>query len=107
MDFLYGQLGQTTGGGFLGLAPFILIMVIIYVLMIRPQMKQQRQKREMLANLKKGDRVVTAGGVLGTVVGFKDKNSVVALAVAKNVVLHVTKSAISSLADSEMESGKN
>lgn len=103
MDFLYSQTGQGTGGGFLSFFPFILIMVIIYFLMIRPQMKQQRKKREMLANLRKGDRVVTAGGLLGTIAGFKDKNSVVVLAVAKNVTLQVTKSSISGLAGKEAE----
>ena len=44
MDFLYGQTGGAAGGGFLGFLPFILIMFVIYFLMIRPQMKQQKGK---------------------------------------------------------------
>ena len=83
--------------------PFILIMVVIYFLMIRPQVRQQRQKKEMLQNLKKGDRVVTAGGIRGTIAGFKEKNSVVILTVAKNLALHVNKSAISDLAEKQTE----
>ena len=101
MEFLYGQAAGPAGGGMLAYLPFILIIVVIYFLMIRPQMKQQRQKREMLEKLEKGDRVVTAGGILGTIAGFKEKNSVIILAVAKNVAVHVNRSAISGLAEKE------
>ena len=103
MEVLYGQTNGAAGGGFLGFLPFILIMFVIYFLMIRPQMKQQRKKREMLGKLKKGDRVVTSGGVHGTIAGFKEKNSVVVLSVDKNVALHVSKSAISGFAGGEGE----
>ncbi|MEE9165943.1 MAG: preprotein translocase subunit YajC [Candidatus Neomarinimicrobiota bacterium] len=106
MDFLFSQTNQTPGGGVFGFLPFILIMFIIYFLMIRPQMKQQRKKKEMLQNLKKGDRVVTAGGILGTIAGFKDKDSVIVLNVAKNVTLHVTKSSISGFAQKEVPPGQ-
>jgi len=106
VEFLFGQGSGSSGSGLLGFFPFILIMLVIYLLMIRPQMKQQRKKREMLENLKKGDHVVTAGGIRGTIAGFKNKNSVVVLAVAKNLVLHVNRSAISGMVEKEMESGE-
>lgn len=99
MDILFAQADAPGGGGFLGLLPFILIIFVIYFLMIRPQMKQQRIKREMLGKLKKGDRVVTTGGVYGTIAGFRNKDSVVVLNVDKNVALHVSKSAIAALAE--------
>lgn len=104
MDILFAQGNPPGGGGFLGLLPFILIIFIIYFLMIRPQMKQQRKKREMLQRLKKGDRVITTGGLYGTIAGFKNKDSVVILNVDKNVALHVSKSAISALAEPARES---
>lgn len=107
MDILYAQGNGAPGGGFLGLLPFILIIFVIYFLMIRPQMKQQRKKREMLEKLKKGDRVITSGGVYGTIAGFKNKDSVVVLSVDKNVALQVSKSAISALADRGKETGDN
>ncbi len=95
MDFLYAQ--SSSGGGILGFLPFILIFVVIYFLMLRPQMKQQKEHRKLLENLKKGDKVITSGGIHGTIAGFKDKNSIVLLMVEKNVKLSVNKSAISGL----------
>ena len=53
--------------------PFILILAIMYFLMIRPQAKRQKEKQKMLEALKKGDRVVTIGGIHGIVSGFKGK----------------------------------
>ncbi|MFQ6615450.1 MAG: preprotein translocase subunit YajC [Fidelibacterota bacterium] len=105
MDILFAQGNGPSGGGFLGLLPFVLIIFVIYFLMIRPQMKQQRAKREMLGKLKKGDRVITTGGVFGTIAGFKDKDSVVVLNVDKNVALKVSKSAISALAEPGKDTG--
>ena len=64
------------GGGQSSLVPFLiqlgLIVAIFYFLLIRPQQKQRRQHEQALANLKKGDEVVTAGGVVGEVVHIKD-----------------------------------
>lgn len=64
---------QATGGGALGaLLPFILIIVIFYFLLFLPTQRRQKQTQQMLANLKSGDRVVTTGGIRGTVVVIKD-----------------------------------
>jgi preprotein translocase subunit YajC len=95
VDFLYAQ--SSSGGGILGFLPFILIFVVIYFLMLRPQMKQQKEHRKLLENLKKGDKVITSGGIHGTIAGFKEKNSIVVLMVDKNMKLSVNKSAISGL----------
>ncbi len=95
MDFLYAQ--SSSGGGILGFLPFILIFVVIYFLMLRPQMRQQKEHRKLLENLKKGDKVITQGGIHGMIAGFKEKNSIVLLMVDKNVKLSVNKSAISGL----------
>ncbi len=65
--------------------------------MLRPQMKQQKEHRKLLENLKKGDKVITSGGIHGTIAGFKENNSIVLLMVEKNVKLSVNKSAISGL----------
>lgn len=101
MDYLYAQ--TSTGGGLLGFLPFILILVVVYFLMMRPQMKQRKEREIMLANLKKGDKVVTSGGIHGTITGFKEKDSTLILTVGKNVKLTVSKSAVSGLAS---EKGK-
>lgn len=80
-------------GGLIGLWPIVLIFVIFYFLLIRPQQKKQKQHQKMLESVKKGDRVVTSGGVYGTVVGVKD--NVVVLKIAENVKVEFAKSAIS------------
>lgn len=55
-----------------GFLPFILIFVIFYFLLFLPTQRRQKRQREMLANLKNGDRVVTTGGLRGTIVSIKD-----------------------------------
>jgi preprotein translocase subunit YajC len=60
--------------------PIIAIMVIMYFLIIRPQQQKQKQADAMLKALKKGDRVLTTGGILGTVVGIDDARAVLKIA---------------------------
>lgn len=91
------------GGGFAAFLPFILIMVVIYFLMIRPQSKRQKDKRLMLENLKKGDRVITIGGIHGNIAGLKNNGKVVVLKVDKNMNITVNKSAIAGLAGNVSE----
>ncbi len=63
--------------------PFIVIMVIFYFLIMRPKQQEQKRHETMLTALKKGDRVLTSGGLFGTVVGVKE--NVVVLKIADNV----------------------
>jgi preprotein translocase subunit YajC len=72
--------------------PLILIFLIIYFLMIRPQQQRQRQTRDMLGTLKKGDRVLTTAGIYGTVVGVDEAKAV--LKIADDVRVEFAKSAI-------------
>lgn len=104
MDIIYASTqGGGGSGGMLSILPFILIMLILYFLMIRPQAKRQKEKRTMMAALKKGDRVVTIGGVHGTVVGLKNQGKIVVIKVDKNTNLTVVKSSIAGLAESVTE----
>jgi preprotein translocase subunit YajC len=85
-----------SAGGLLGaFLPFILILGVMYFLLIRPQMKKQKQHQNMLSELKKGDRVVTSGGMFGTVFGFNDEQNKVILKVSDDVKIEFLKSAIS------------
>ena len=96
--FAGGQGAQ--GGGFIAYLPFVLILGIMYFLMIRPQAKRQKEKQKMLSDLKKGDRVVTIGGIHGTISGFKSKEKkVVILKVDKDTSMTVNKSAIAGFTD--------
>ena len=81
--------------------PTIAIFLIFYFLVIRPQQKQQSEHKKMQEGLKKGDRVLTSGGVYGTVVSLRGPD--VELKVAENVKLLVARSAISQLANPSAE----
>lgn len=74
------------------LAPLAIIFAIFYLLMIRPQQKQQKKVREMLAAVKKGDRVITRGGMLGVVHGIAD--NIVTLEIADNIKVKFNRDAI-------------
>jgi preprotein translocase subunit YajC len=76
----------------LSLLQFVPIFLILYLLLIRPQQQRQKKLNEMLKMLKKGDRVVTTGGIIGTVVGVDDAKTVIKI--ADDVRVEFTKSAI-------------
>ena len=82
-------------GGLVTLIPFIAMFFIFYFLIIRPQQKRQREHEKLLAGLKKGDRVSTAGGLLGTVVGVHDDR--VVLKIAENVKVEQLKSTVTAV----------
>ncbi len=79
----------------LQLVPFIFIFVIFYFMLIVPQRKQQKEHKNLLANLKKNDEVVTASGIHGTIVNVKDTS--VILRVDENVKIEVEKVSIAAL----------
>jgi len=83
-------------GGFLSfLLPILLIWAIFYFLLIRPQQVKQKQHQEMISSLRKGDKVVTAGGIYGTIVNVKEDTFV--LKVDDGVRIEFAKSAIAKL----------
>ncbi len=75
--------------------PFILMFVILYLLIIRPQQKKQRDHQRMVDELKKGDRVVTSGGMHGTITGIKEQEGILIVQVAKEVQIEVSRGSIS------------
>ncbi len=82
----------------LGMQSFLLpiiLVAVMYFLMIRPQMKRQKEHRAMLEKLAKGDEVITSGGIAGTVVALSD--AFITVEVASGVQLRVQKGAISSV----------
>ncbi len=86
------------GGGLAAMLPFILIMSIVYFLMIRPNTKKQKEKQQMIQSLKKGDKIITIGGIHGTIAGIKQKGSILVLNLGKNVNITVNRSSIAGLA---------
>ncbi len=97
--------GAATGAGESGAlyaqvlqyAPFLLIMVVFYVLWLRPQSQKQKETRAMLAAIRRGDRIVTAGGILATVTRAKDDTNEVEVEIAPNVKVTVLRDTIGSV----------
>ena len=83
------------GGGLMSFLPIILMFVVLYFLMIRPQMKRQKEQKAMIDALAKGDEVITAGGLLGKVTKVSD--AYVTLEVAEGTEVVMQKAAITLL----------
>ncbi len=103
MDFLAyamgGGTGQGGGGaqgaGFGAFIPLLLMFAIFYFLLIRPQQKKAKEHRDMLSTLKKGDRVISSGGLHGVVTGLTD--DVVTMEIAPKVRVKVSRGSISAI----------
>jgi len=90
------SLPRGSGSGLMQMLPMILgIIALFYFFMIRPQQKQQKERREMLASLSKGDRVVTSGGICGTIVSLKEKSVVLRVSDDDNIKMEFVRGAIS------------
>ena len=88
---------QDSGSMTLMIMMFGAIALAFYFIIIRPQKREQRQRQVMLESVKKGDKVVTIGGIHGVVVDVDSNASIVTVEVAKNVRLNFTKSSVSSI----------
>ncbi len=84
------------GGGLGMLLPILLFIPLLYLFMIRPQQKRQKQWQQMLANIKPGDRVTTAGGIRGVIISIKD-DAIILRVAPDNLKLEVAKTAIGSV----------
>jgi preprotein translocase subunit YajC len=90
---LMAQVGGT--GGLMAFLPLVIIMGIFYVLLILPAQRRQKKTQEMINALKNGDKVVTTGGLFGTIVGIEGDS--VQLRIADQVKVKVLRSAVSGL----------
>lgn len=86
------------GGGLGFLVPMLLVFGVFYLLLIRPQQKKQRQLQAQIADLKAGDKIITTGGVIGTITAVKDASFMVRS--AEKTILEIARSAVAGI-DSE------
>jgi len=77
----------------MNIVPFVLIFVIMYFLMIRPQQKRQQEHQEMIKNVRRGDQVIMSGGLIGKVTKVSDDNEL-ELEIADNVKVRVSRNSI-------------
>ena len=94
--------GGEGAGGFTGFIPLILMFVIFYFLLIRPQQKKTKEHRQMISNLKKGDRIVTSGGIHGRITGMDE--STITVEIADKVRVKVVRGNVSNLSQPAAQS---
>ena len=94
------QSGGFAEGG-LGLMPIILVMIIFYFLLIRPQQKRAKKHKAMLAELKRGDKIITNGGLTGTIVKVVDDSETIEVEIAKDVKVNVVRTMIADVRDKD------
>ena len=101
--FIFFQQPQGGGGGsfIVAILPWVLIFGVFYFLLIMPQRKRQRQLQEMIGNLKAGDRVVTNGGILGTITAVRDNTFLIRS--GEKSILEISRSAIAAVQGEEEE----
>jgi len=83
---------QSGAGGLIQLMPILLIILVFYFLIIRPQQKRQRQLQETISNLKIGDRIVTTGGVIGVITTVRDTSFIIRS--ADKSILEIARTAV-------------
>ena len=89
------QAGSGPGSILIQMAPIFLVLGIFFFLVIRPQQRERKRREAMLASIKKGDRIVTTGGLIGTVVGLGDQT--LTLKIADSVRVECLRSAVTGL----------
>lgn len=86
------------------LLPFALMFLVLYLLILRPQMKKQRNQQRMIDELEKNDEIVTSGGIHGTILNIKD--DILVVKIADNVKIEVSRAAVSRVKNKEDDKGK-
>jgi preprotein translocase subunit YajC len=99
--------GGQGAGGFTAFVPLILMFIIFYFLLIRPQQKKTKEHRETISNLKKGDRIITSGGMHGRITGVND--TTLTVEIAEKVRVKIARGNVAALIQpsSQPQAGKN
>ena len=99
----FAQSAGSSAGGFSigGLIPFILIFVIFYFLLIRPQQKRVKEHKNMVQSLKRGDVIVSAGGIIGKIIKATDGSDQITVEISKGVNVEIVRQMVSELKNSK------
>ena len=100
-----GGSGQGQADAWTSLVPLILLMVVFYFVLIRPQQKKAKQHTEMLKTVKAGDKIVTSGGVIGVVISVKEKGGVTIR--SADAKLEITRAAIAEITERGSEKSES
>ena len=99
--FAQSAAGGAGGFSLQGLLPFVLIFIIFYFLLIRPQQKRVKQHKLMVESLKRGNKVLTAGGILGVVTKAVDGSETISVEISQGVVVELARQMISEVRGEE------
>jgi preprotein translocase subunit YajC len=91
--------------GLMSLFPFVMIFFIFYFMLIKPQMKKQKEHQDTISSLKKGDKIVTTGGIIATIVKLED--DLLHVEIAPEVKIKITRSAVTSIYDNSSNNAKS
>lgn len=103
METLHILAQQQKGGGLFQLVFLVLMFVVMWVILIRPQQKRQKELKAKQASLKKGDKIITIGGIHGTVNAVSPGS--ISLRVAENVFMKIDKSAVATIENEKADAG--
>ena len=108
MDILFAQ-DTVSGSGIAAFLPILLIGLVFYLLILRPQTKQRKQHDKAIVNLKKGDKIITRGGLYGKIISFQGKNdNKITIDAGSGIKLNIERSYIANLVkNNENESPKD
>ena len=89
----YAQTGTPLDFGLQGILPIVLMFVVFYLLLLRPQQQRVKQHKEMVSNIRRGDTVITSGGIIGKVTKVRDENEI-EVEIAENTRVRVLKGTV-------------
>lgn len=98
-----GSGSGSAGNPIAAILPMFAIIIVMYLLMILPQQRKQKEHRKMLDNIQKGDKVITAGGLVGSIAGIKEKENTVLLKVSDTTKIEILRSSISQIVKGKTE----
>ena len=93
----YAQEAASQAFDIMGFVPFILVFILFYFMLIRPQQNKMKQHQLLINNLKKGDKVVTNSGIIGVIKKISEQNNMLSLEIAQNIEIEMHKNYIQEL----------
>ncbi|NQT26807.1 preprotein translocase subunit YajC [candidate division KSB1 bacterium] len=98
-----GAGGAQQSNPLMNFLPLIAIIAIMYFLLLRPQAKKQKEHRALLEALEKGDKIISTGGLVGTIAGIKEKESTILVKIAENVKVEMSRAAVAQVIKKKAE----
>ncbi len=106
IGFIFAQASGQQGGGFMAFMPMIVILLIAYLLILRPQMKRQKDHQKMLSDIQKGEKIVTTGGIHCEVTKVNEKNNTLTVRITGDLKVVIDRNAVGRKLSTDVEAVK-